>query len=171
VGDHHRLPALRTSQEHQVADFSADTRAMPFDPSHLWTVSREDVERIFESFSLSEIAEAWCAYTVTKDDRYWWAVDLMWSEPYLSDRARREKLIELLIETAPNDDVLGGAAAGPLEDAIYDADECVSWLQARAATSPRFRMALGRVWIWNQVSAERFAQIERAAGRSLPRPR
>ena len=143
---------------------------MPFDPSQLETVSRGDAERIFEGFSLSEIAEAWCAYQVTKDARYWWAASLMWSEPYLSDRGRREKLIETLIETATDDDVLGGAAAGPLEDAIYDADECVSWLEARAASSPRFKEALGMVWIWNQVSDERFARIQRAAGRELPRP-
>jgi hypothetical protein len=144
---------------------------VPFDPSQLETVSREDAEHIFERFSLNEIAEAWCAYHVTKDDGYWWAVDLMWSDPYLSDRDRREKLIEVLIETAPNDEVLGGAAAGPLEDAIYDSDERVSWLEARAASSRRFQQALGMVWIWNQVSAGRLARIERAAGRTLPRPR
>jgi hypothetical protein len=143
---------------------------VPFDSSQLEIVSREDAEQIFDRFSLNEIAEAWCAYHVTKDKRYWWAVDLLWSDPYLHDRDRREKLIELLIETAPSDDVIAVVAAGPLEDAIYDGDECVSWLEARAATSPRFQQALGTVWIWNQVSAERFARIERAARRALPRP-
>lgn len=144
---------------------------MSFDPSQLDVVLREHAEEIFRRFSLSEIAQAWCAYQVTRDDRYWWAVDLMWSDPYLSDRLRREQLIELLIEAAPNDDVLGVAAAGPLEDAIYDSDECVSWLEARAATSPRFRQALETVYIWRVVSPERFARIEQAAGRALPRPR
>jgi hypothetical protein len=144
---------------------------MSFDPSQLEIVSREDAEQIFRRFSLSEIAEAWCAYQLTKDDRYWWAVDLLWSDPYLGDRDRREKLIELLIETAPDDDVLGAAAAGPLEDAIYDSDECVVWLEARASSSPRFQQALGTVWIWDAVSPERFALIERAAGRALSRPR
>jgi hypothetical protein len=143
---------------------------MSFDPSQLEIVSREDAEQIFRRFSLSEIAEAWCAYHATKDKRYWWAVDLLWSDPYLHDRDRRQKLIEVLIETAPSDEVLGVAAAGPLEDAIYDGDECVSWLEARAARSPRFQQALAMVWIWNQVNAERFARIERAAGRALPRP-
>lgn len=143
---------------------------MPFDPSQLEIVLPEDAERIFESVSLHEIAEAWCAYQVTSDDRYWWAVCVMWSEPYLENRDRRERLIELLVEAAPNDDVLGVAAAGPLEDAIYDADECVAWLEARARNSPRFKQALGMVWIWNQVSTERFARIERAAGTALPRP-
>lgn len=143
---------------------------MPFDPSQLEIVLREDAERIFGTFSLNEIVEAWHAYQLTNEGRYWWAVDLMWSEPFLNDRSRREKLIELLIETAPDDAVLGVAAAGPLEDAIYDADECVLWLEARAAGSPRFKQALGMVWIWNAVGAERFARIERAAGRALPRP-
>ena len=143
---------------------------MPFDPSQLEIVLREDAERIFESVSLHEIAEAWCAYQVTGDDRYWWAVEVMLSGPYLDDRNRRETLIELLIEAAPNDDVLGVAAAGPLEDAIYDADECVAWLEAGARNSSRFKHALGMVWIWNHVSAERFARIERAAGTALPRP-
>jgi len=142
-----------------------------FDPSQLEIVYTEDAERIFEAFSLTEIAKAWWAYQTTKDDRYWWAVDLMWSDPYLHDRDRREEFIELLIETAPNDDLLGNAAAGPLEDAIYDADECVSWLEDRAAGSTRFKQALEMVWIWDQVSTERFARIERAAGHALDRPR
>jgi len=143
-----------------------------FDPSQLDPLSRaEHAAEILWRLSLSEIAQAWCAYQVAKDDRYWWAVALMWSDPYLSDRLRREKLIELLIEAAPNDDVLGVAAAGPLEDAIYDSDECVSWLEARAAMSPRFRQALMMVYIWGVVSPERFARIERAAGRALPKPR
>ncbi len=144
---------------------------MSFDPSRLDIVSREDADQIFERLSLDEIADAWCAYQLTQDDRYWWAVDLMWSDPFLADRGRREKLIELLIETAPNDDVVGVAAAGPLEDAIDDTDECVSWLEARAANSPRFKHALGLVWIWHQVSPQRFARIENAAGRALPRPK
>jgi hypothetical protein len=122
------------------------------DPSQLEIVETEDAERIFEAFSLTEIAEAWFAYQTTKDDRYWWAVDLMWSDPYLYNRDRREKFIELLIETAPNDDLLGNAAAGPLEDAIYDADECVAWLENRATASTRFKQALGMVWIWSLVS-------------------
>ena len=130
----------------------------------------EDAKRIFEAFSLTEIAEAWWAYQTTKDDRYWWAVDLMWSDPYLHDRDRREQFVELLIETAPSDDLLGHAAAGPLEDAIYDADECVSWLEDRAAGSARFKQTLGMVWIADQVSAERFARIERAAGQPLHHP-
>lgn len=143
---------------------------MGFDPSQLDTVSDEDAAQIFETFSLNKIADAWCAYQVTKDERYWWAVDLMWSQPYLEDRGRREKLIELLIESVPNEEVLGVVAAGPLEDAIYDADECVTWLEARAQSSRRFKQALRMVWIWNQISAERFARIERAAGTALPRP-
>jgi hypothetical protein len=143
---------------------------VPFDPSQLETVTPEDAEQIFEHYSLNEIAEAWRAYHVTKDDRYWWALDLLYSDPYLSDRGRREKLIDVLIETAPDEHVLGIAAAGPLEDAIYDADECVAWLEARAKSSPRFKQALGMVWIWNQVSTERFARIERAAGHALRRP-
>jgi hypothetical protein len=144
---------------------------MAFDPSQLKVVSSEDAERIFEAFSLTEIAEAWFAYQTTRGDRFWWAVDLMWTDPYLQDRDRREKFIELLIETAPTDDLLGGAAAGPLEDAIYDADECVSWLEDRAAASTRFKQALGMVWVWSMVRTERFARIERAAGQTLPRPR
>jgi len=142
-----------------------------FDPSQLDVSRAEHAAEIFWRLSLSEIAEAWCAYQVTKDERYRWAIDLMWSEPYLDDRARREKFIEVLIEAAPNDDVLGVAAAGPLEDAIYDSDECVSWLEARAATSPRFRHALGEVWMWRALSPERFSRVERAARRPLPRPR
>jgi len=142
-----------------------------FDPSQLEVVETEDAERIFEAFSLTEIAEAWIAYQTTKDERFWWAVDLMWSDPYLHDRNRREEFIELLIETAPNEDLLGNVAAGPLEDAIYDADEGVSWLEDRAAASTRFKQAPGMVWIWSVVSTERFARIERAAGQALARPR
>src|SRR6266508_2262139 len=101
------------------------------------------VTEVFERATLREIAEAWCAYQATKDDQYSWAVELMWTDAYLSDRTRREQLIELIVEVAPTDDVLGIAGAGPLEDAIYDADECVAWLEARASKSSRFRQALG----------------------------
>lgn len=144
---------------------------MSFDPSQLDVSREEHVAEIFWRLSLDEIAQAWCDYHLTEDERYWWAVSLMWSDTYLSERGRREKLIERLIEVAPNDDVLGVAAAGPLEDAIYDSDECVSWLEARATASQRFRQALGEAWIWRAVSPERFARIERAARRPLPRPR
>ena len=126
---------------------------------------------VFERASLRKIAEAWCAYQETEDDQYWWAVALLWTDAYLADRTRREQLIELIVEVATTDDVLGIAAAGPLEDAIYDADECVAWLEARATSSPRFRQALGEVWIWSAVSPERFAQIERAARSPLARPK
>jgi hypothetical protein len=74
---------------------------VPFDPSQLVNVSREDAEQILDRFSLNEIAEAWFAYHATKDKRHCWAVDLLWSDPYLDNRDRREKLIELLIETLP----------------------------------------------------------------------
>jgi hypothetical protein len=142
-----------------------------FDPSQLDLNEPEHAAEIFCRLSLNEIADAWCAYQETGDEHYWWAVDLMWSDAYLADRPRREKFLEILIETAPTDDVLGVAAAGPLEDAIYDSDECVSWLEARAVVSPRFRQALGGVWIWDLVSPERFSRIERAAGGPLPRRR
>jgi hypothetical protein len=141
-----------------------------FDPNQLDLTRPEHAAEIFFRLSLKEIAEAWCAYQETNDEHYWWAVDLMWSDTYLADRPRREKFLEILIETASNDDVLRVAAAGPLEDAIYDSDECVSWLEARATASQRFRQALGEVWIWDAVSPDRFSRIERAAGRPLPRP-
>jgi hypothetical protein len=151
-----------------MADKSA---VVSFDPSQLDLTRPEHAAEILWRLSLNEIAQAWCAYHETNDERHWWAVELMWSDPYLADRARRERFLEILIETAPNDDVLGAAAAGPLEDAIYDSEECVSWLEARARTSVRFRQALGQIWIWDAVSPERFSRIERAAGRPLPRTR
>jgi hypothetical protein len=138
-----------------------------FDPSQLEVVNRDDAEKIFDAFSLREIADAWCAYHVSEDKRYWWAVDLMWTDPFLEDRGRREKLIELLIETSPDDDVLAVAAAGPLEDAIYDADECVEWIETRAAASPRFRQALQGAYIKSALNPERFARLERTVGSAL----
>ena len=142
---------------------------MSFDPNQLDLDRPEHAAEIFVRLSLNEIADAWFAYQETNDEDCRWAVDLMWSDAYLADRPRREKFLEILIESVPNDDVLGVAAAGPLEDAIYDSDECVAWLEARAAASPRFRQALGEVWIWNVVSPERFARVEQAARRPLPR--
>ena len=145
---------------------------MPYDAGEMQRLLDEFREaEVFERASLREIAKAWCAYQATKDDQYWWAVALLWTDAYLGDRTRREQLIELIVEVAPTDDVLGIAAAGPLEDAIYDADECVAWLEGRTTSSSRFRQALGQVWIWRQVSPERFAQIERATGRPLARPK
>ena len=84
---------------------------MSFDPNQLDLDRPEHAAEIFVRLSLNEIADAWFAYQETNDEDCRWAVDLMWSDAYLADRPRREKFLEILIESVPNDDVLGVAAA------------------------------------------------------------
>ena len=78
-------------------------------------------------------------------------------------------VIDLLVERAPNDRVLGGVGAGPLEDFISDNEDRLLWIERRAAASARFREALRHVWIW-ELGPNVLARVERAVGEELPRP-
>jgi hypothetical protein len=151
---------------------------MGSDPGRLEElISAGDLEELFSLVTLAEVADAWCSYQtrphiagVEDDDPDWWAVELLLDSGFWSDEARLRAALDLLVERAPDDDVIGVVGAGPLEDFVkdYNGDRLV-WIEERAAASPRFRQALTHVWIWS-VEPEVFARVERAAGVPLARP-
>jgi hypothetical protein len=125
---------------------------------------------------------------------FWWAVSdrgwvgdhvvrhlLDWLTPHAStdretsraqqaanEEVARELLVKL-VDHAPSDDVLGNVGAGPLEDFIDGDDDRVRWIEEQAASSPKFRTALAKVWIWSEP-AWVFERVERAAGVPLAWP-
>jgi hypothetical protein len=102
------------------------------------------------------VVEAWFAY-----ERTFWAFervnDLVSNDP---DPAWR--LIERLVAQAPDDDVLGAIAAGPLEDFISDHGiHFIDRIERWAARDERFRQCLAGVW-QSQTPDEIWARIEAA---------
>ena len=136
------------------------------------------LDELLALVTLEEIADAWCRYQtrphingVEDDDPDWWAVELVMDSHFLEDEPRVRAIIDLLADRAPDDDVLGVVAAGPLEDFVKTADEDrLCWIVQRANESRRFRQALGGVWVWG-LPPEAFARVEEAAGAPLARPK
>ena len=153
--------------------------AMGADPRHLEELlDNYRVDELLSLVTLEEIADAWCRYQtrphidgVEDEDPDWWAVELLMRDYFLrSDEPRVRAVLDLLVGRAPDDDVLGVVAAGPLEDLVMEADEDrLRWIEQRAEESPRFRQALQRVWVW-RLPPDALARVEQAAGTSLARP-
>ena len=125
----------------------------------------------------------------SEEDPDEWAI-LLILHPDLPEDRYREMLIRV-VELAPDDEVLGVAGAGPLEDfaagcgewtgryeiAGVDLPEIVRntgaeedrlhWVEQQAAASEKFRKALGHVWVKNHLDAATVARLERAAGVEL----
>jgi hypothetical protein len=72
-----------------------------------------------------------------------------------------------LIDRAPDDEILGYVAAGPLEDFIkLHAADYIDWIEASARTDARMKKALSGVWL-THLSADLLDRIEAAAGMPL----
>jgi hypothetical protein len=134
------------------------------------------LDELFSLVSLEDIADAWCRYTsrphldgVDEEDPDEWTLLFVTDIEDLDELCART-LLDLLVDRAPNDEVLEVVGAGPLEDFVkgYDEDRLL-WIEQRAASSARFRQALACVWIWS-LEPEVFARVERAAGVPLARP-
>lgn len=135
-----------------------------------------DLNALLELFTLEDIADTWCRYQarphiyeVDEEDPDEWAMLLLADIDGIEDEPNVRALLDLLVERAPNDDVVEMVGASPLEAFIkgHDEDRLV-WIEQRAATSARFRQALARVWIWS-LAPDVFARVERAAGVALNR--
>jgi hypothetical protein len=152
---------------------------MQADPKHLQELLDSfRVDQLLSLVTLEEIAQAWCRYQTRPhipgaedEDPDWWAIELLMDSRFQSDEQRLRTTLDLLIELAPNDDVLGVAAAGPLEDFLkaFPEENRLRWVEQRAVESDRFRQALQWVWVWN-LPPDAFARIEEAAGAPLTRP-
>ena len=134
------------------------------------------VDELLTLVTLEQVAAAWCGYHarthvpgVEDDDPDRWAVFLLQDGEFSSDELRVRTVIDLLVERAPDDRVLGGVGAGPLEDFISDNEDRLVWIERRAAASARFREALRHVWIWS-LGPSVLARVERAVGAELARP-
>jgi hypothetical protein len=75
------------------------------------------------------------------------AVELVSIEPELAWR-----LVLLLVEMAPDDDLLGNVAAGPFEQLLCDhARRLIERVEERAADDAKFRRCLHGVWGWYSI--------------------
>ena len=134
------------------------------------------VDELLTLVALEQVAAAWCGYCarthlpgVEDDDPDWWAVFLLQDGEFWSYELRVRTVIDLLVELAPDDKVLGAVGAGPLENFISDNEDRLVWIERRAAASARFKEALRHVWIWS-LGPNVLARVERAVGEELARP-
>jgi hypothetical protein len=93
---------------------------MSVDPAYLEElVDSNEFDRLFELVTVEESAQTWCSYQQREHDNDeefdpdWWAVQLMMD---IEQEDRRRELLARIVALAPNDNVLGVAGAGPLED-------------------------------------------------------
>jgi Family of unknown function (DUF6869) len=88
----------------------------------------------------------------------------------IRDEEHLRELLTLLVELAPDNDVLGVVGAGPLEDFVKAADdERLRWIESEADRYPKFRQALSQVWISGKP-AQTFLRVQEAAGVELHWP-
>ena len=145
------------------------------------------MDELLSLVALEEIADAWCRYQnrfhidgVEDEDRDLWAVELLMDHSFWSEESRVRAILDLLIDRAPDDDVLGIVAADPLEDFVKSADEAqLRWIErstdhARSWEHPTFDCKEstyigddGHVRICNNGAAERpSTRGRRALGRA-----
>jgi hypothetical protein len=149
---------------------------MPADPIRLQELLDDfRVDEVLSLVTVEEIAQAWLSYHarqhipgVEDDDQDWWAVELLMDPRFSADEERIRTTLDLLIERAPSDEVLGVAAAGPLEDFLSADEDRLRWVERRAEESLRFREALQRVWV-SDLPLDAFMRIEQASGTELAR--
>lgn len=71
-------------------------------------------------------------------------------------------LVLHLIEAAPDDEVLGLIAAGPLEELILESSSnMIDRLETQARRDPKFRRCLTGVWFESQLPAEMVNRLKR----------
>jgi hypothetical protein len=109
---------------------------------------------------LERVVGAWFQY----EETFWaWERmrDLTGMDPELAWR-----VITLLMEESPSEDVLGSIGAGPLEDLLSDYGEgLIDRVETRARSDARFRECLAAVW-QSDMSDELWARVQNAVGRS-----
>jgi hypothetical protein len=122
-----------------------------------------DLDGVLAAVTLEQVAVAWSCYgsrqPETDDDPDWWAIQFWFELAYDREDVLREGLLAL-IEVAP-DELLGLVGAGPLENFVCDDASRLTWLEAQAARSPRFRTALQGVW-WSDLPNTVTSRIEAA---------
>lgn len=150
---------------------------IPHDPRVLLHLVREDdMDTLFTVVSDPDIAAAWLrdreAFNRDPDaegpDQ--WASWLWFSDEWYSDEDRVRRMILELIAQAESEDDLARIGAGPLESVVCDDEPTLRWVEEQASASPKLRAALTHAWLWNLLSPEAFARVERAAGSPLANP-
>ena len=109
---------------------------------------------------LDRVVEAWFQY----EETFWaWerVQDLTRMDPELAWR-----VITLLVEQSPSDEVLGSVGAGPLEDFLSAYGErMIDRVEERARSDELFRQCLASVW-QSEMSDELLARVQKAVRRS-----
>ena len=147
----------------------------PPDPrvlSHL--VRSDDIDSLLALVTIEDIAAAWLRSRRSADDSDGsgpdeWASELWYSPTWYLDRARTRATVIAMLEQADADDV-ARIGSGPLENLVVDDESALRWVDEQARISSPFRVALTHAWLWNQLSADSFDRVQRAAGAPLPNP-
>lgn len=137
-------------------------------------VDNDDIDSLMAVVTIEDIAGAWLRSRRGADgsdaagpDE--WASELWYSSSWYSDRARTRATVIAMLEQADADDV-ARIGSGPLENLVVDDESALQWVDEQARISPQFRVALTHAWLWNQLSADSFDRVQRAAGAPLPNP-
>lgn len=150
---------------------------VPHDPRVLLHLVREgDFDTLLTVVTVADIAAAWLRYYDDSDrgadgeNPDEWAGWVWSSTGWYSDQDRVRLMILELLAQAETDVELGMIAAGPLEDFLRDDESTLRWVEQQAGVSPKLRSALTHAWLWDALSPEAFARVERAAHSPLANP-
>lgn len=139
-------------------------------------IMQGNLDAVLQSVSVDEVAEAWCRFTARSrgergdDDPDWWAIAFAMTAGMEGHPVVRPLLLAL-VDAAPNERVVGGIGAGPLEDFISDNEDDLAWLESQAASRPKLANAVRGSWVAGSVSESTLARLDRIAGEPLDRPR
>lgn len=134
-----------------------------------------DPTEVLQIATLDEIAEAWCT-TVAQDEKddedpdFWaWSFFSM-TGLFEGDRQLHRDAIEALLRRAGDDrDLLGAIGAGPLEDFLPQLEEDFRWLERLALELPGTRIAVGTMWVGDELTAWQMERLDQIADKPLTR--
>jgi hypothetical protein len=118
---------------------------------------------VANGFDREGFLKDWFAEWAPDTPTYGWATELL---VHLIDDEPEVAwdLILGMVARAPDDDALSRVAAGPLEDLLcHHGVEFIDRAEVLAASDPRFKKCLARVWGSNRMDSEVYDRICAAA--------
>jgi hypothetical protein len=135
------------------------------EPSILETwIENEQIDRVVQAVSETEIAQTWLDYHRTNDDDAWWAVALWLSEGWWRYEDLVRSGILRLIDLARSRYELSIIGAAILEAFVTDNESDLRWIEEQAKSSADFRYALSTAYgvAVSHSSMERIAKAIKA---------
>ncbi|MBI5088668.1 MAG: hypothetical protein HZB15_07360 [Actinobacteria bacterium] len=151
------LEAIRRAQP---AAFARLLQLVPHEPA-LWDAlyflrigDDSPISEIIDALGAATISRAWHNYERTKEDRSWWAIDVLHDlTVHDHDEGLHRELLLQLVSDA-DDETMWTLAAGPVEDFLQPEaanrdliESRVSWIEEQARRDPKLRHVLTGVWV------------------------